>query len=126
MPKPIHYDDHAYRRRRARLRRQRLPCHLCGGAIDYDAGQYDPQGFEADHVIPVGAGGDLRNGEIKPSHRLCNLRKGDLSARYTGAKAAKPTTDSSGRKLLADGFPECDHHAIGDPSRGSCPHSRRW
>ena len=89
MPKKdLHYDDYAYRRRRARLRKQGDPCHLCHRAIDLSLPQYHPWSWEADHVIPVSRGGDLRYGEIRASHRKCNLAKGDGIARYRNGNGA--------------------------------------
>lgn len=68
-------DMHAYRRNRAVLKAKRLPCHLCGGAIDYDAKPGEALAFEADHVLPVARGG-ANAGELKAAHSFCNKRRG--------------------------------------------------
>ena len=43
-------------------------CHLCGGQIDED--------LEWDHVIPLARGGAHAAENLRPSHALCNRRKG--------------------------------------------------
>ena len=64
----------AYRRLRADLRKQELPCHICGLPIDYSLKYPDDMSFSADHVEPVGNGGD-NLGELKAAHLLCNKRR---------------------------------------------------
>lgn len=51
-------------------------CHLCGGSIDLDLPGTDPMGLTRDHVLALVKGGmnDLEN--VRPAHRVCNLRKG--------------------------------------------------
>jgi hypothetical protein len=55
-------------------------CHICNGAIDFDApSQVGAPGWEfgyhPDHVLPLSRGGanDLSN--IRPAHAYCNHRK---------------------------------------------------
>ena len=54
-----------------RMRSMELPCHICGRPIDYSLPAGDPWSFEAD--------------EVKPSHRICNQRKGARCAGDLGA-----------------------------------------
>ncbi len=52
-------------------------CHLCGGAIDTTLHRFDDGAWTLDHVVPLYRGGapeDLAN--LRPAHRICNLRKG--------------------------------------------------
>lgn len=47
-----------------------MTCHICGDAIP------SMDGLHFDHVIPLSKGGPHSQENIKPSHALCNLRKG--------------------------------------------------
>jgi 5-methylcytosine-specific restriction endonuclease McrA len=47
-----------------------MTCHICGGSIATTSD------LEFDHVVPLACGGQHVRQNIKPSHRLCNLRKG--------------------------------------------------
>lgn len=53
------------------LQRYGYICHICGGAI---ASRDD---LHFDHVVPLAKGGSHMEENIKPSHKVCNLRKGD-------------------------------------------------
>ncbi len=64
-----------YRRAVTTLRRTATVCHLCGQGIDPDLPPSHPWAFTADHVVPVGLGGDIL-GQLQPAHRTCNSRKG--------------------------------------------------
>jgi 5-methylcytosine-specific restriction endonuclease McrA len=69
-------NDRVYLRNRERLKRQpNLVCVACGQPIDVTLPQYDPMAFTADHVVPVGLGGDNR-GELQPMHRIHNQQRG--------------------------------------------------
>lgn len=46
-------NGNAYRKARAWLRDQGLPCALCGRAIDYSLPARHPLSFELDHVVPI-------------------------------------------------------------------------
>jgi hypothetical protein len=35
------------------IREGRTTCHLCGGKINVEAGQYDPDSFTLDHLDPL-------------------------------------------------------------------------
>jgi hypothetical protein len=45
-------------------------CHICGGNIGIDGD------LHFDHVIPLSRGGAHAQENIRPAHKLCNLRKG--------------------------------------------------
>lgn len=62
---------------RKALRDQRLPCAICGQAIDYEAPAGTPNSFEADHIQPVALRPDLAldPANLQASHKLCNNRK---------------------------------------------------
>jgi|AntAceMinimDraft_6_1070360.scaffolds.fasta_scaffold30952_3 5-methylcytosine-specific restriction endonuclease McrA len=56
-------------------------CHLCSKEIDLDAPRWTAQkgwelGLHLDHVIRVVDGGSHTLDNVKPSHAICNLRKG--------------------------------------------------
>jgi 5-methylcytosine-specific restriction endonuclease McrA len=66
-----------YRRVRAELKAQRLPCHICGKAIDYSLQANDPMSFAMDHVNPMARGGHpLARSNVRAAHRRCNSAKG--------------------------------------------------
>jgi len=47
-----------------------LTCHICADPIS------DAAAVEFDHVIPLAVGGDHIRANLRPSHKLCNVRKG--------------------------------------------------
>ena len=51
------------------IERDGMVCHLCRETID-------PGALHFDHVVPLARGGAHHADNIKPSHALCNLRKG--------------------------------------------------
>lgn len=66
-----------YRRVRAELRAKRLPCHICGKAIDYNLPGSDPQGFVMDHLVPLAFNGHpVARTNVAAAHRICNSRRG--------------------------------------------------
>lgn len=76
----------------ARIKSMEPPCHICGRPIDYSLPASDPWSFAADEDPPISrfppeqrkaAACDPRI--VKPSHRICNQRKG---ARCKGDLAA--------------------------------------
>lgn len=59
-------------------------CHLCGQAIDMDVPRRIgwegwELGLQIDHLIPLSKGGDNTLKNARPSHGICNLRKGSVS-----------------------------------------------
>ena len=67
---------------RQQMKRQGLPCHLCGMPIDYSLPPCDDWAFEMDELIPISklppelrkaAACDPSN--VAPAHRICNRRK---------------------------------------------------
>ncbi|GAA1891750.1 HNH endonuclease [Williamsia serinedens] len=79
-------------RHRTQLARTKPPCayeHCLfpGEPIDYDAHHLDPKAFQADHVIPVDAGGPDTLANKVPMHRACNRHKWkSLPGDDTGAR----------------------------------------
>jgi 5-methylcytosine-specific restriction endonuclease McrA len=45
-------------------------CYLCGKHVSFDE-------MTVDHVIPTSKGGGNNLGNLRPTHRKCNLIKGD-------------------------------------------------
>ncbi len=63
-----------------RDRKNRAPCHICGGRIDYSIpASSAPLAWEPDHIIPFAKDPskelDLVN--IAASHKECNRRRGN-------------------------------------------------
>ena len=66
-----------YRRNKAWLKAQGLPCAICHEPIDYSLRTPHPRSFEVDHIDPRARGGDLwARSNLQPAHRECNQRKG--------------------------------------------------
>ncbi|MFE0101178.1 hypothetical protein [Streptomyces sp. NPDC059009] len=76
-----------WRRAVEQLRREAPPiCHLCGKSIDMMLHYLDPMAWQADHVpsrgVLLARGDDPDDVQwLRPSHRVCNQRKGDRDAR---------------------------------------------
>jgi hypothetical protein len=68
----------ASRRLRVWAEAEDAPCWICGKPIDYTAPQSSRWSFTADHLDPIGKGGDLDPGMdgLRPAHRRCNSRRG--------------------------------------------------
>lgn len=66
--------DRAYLRNRKKIRNEDT-CWLCGQWIDDQLKSPHPMSWSADHVIAVTRGGDNRNGELRPAHRICNQKR---------------------------------------------------
>lgn len=89
-------NGHRRRQLRARVRAMGLPCHICGGEIDYSLPAGHPMSFELDELVPVSRGGDpLDPSNIAPAHRICNERRGNRPvgdakrrARHRGTRGA--------------------------------------
>lgn len=47
-----------------------MTCHICTGEIE------SLTDLHFDHVIPLARGGEHSAANIRPSHAVCNLRKG--------------------------------------------------
>jgi predicted HNH restriction endonuclease len=63
------------------LEKYGIACHICQGDIDMAAPRKtSKKGFELglhiDHVIPLAKGGSHTLANVRPSHAICNLRKG--------------------------------------------------
>jgi 5-methylcytosine-specific restriction endonuclease McrA len=74
-----HTSGHARDKARNRLRRLKLPCHICGQPIDYTLTTPHPQSFELDHIKPVSTHPELSLDPKNhaPAHRACNRDKWD-------------------------------------------------
>ena len=77
MAEPVRRDTTQRFKDRARLRKLKAPCHICGGPIDYDLKWPDPMCFVADHVKPLARGGADTIANKLASHARCNASKGD-------------------------------------------------
>ena len=53
-------------------------CHVCKYAIDMtEARLTGGNGLQIDHLVPLSKGGDDILENVRPSHRICNQRKGN-------------------------------------------------
>lgn len=65
--------------RRALLRvakANNMPCALGNHPINYEASQYDPLSFTADHIVPWAISHDDTLANLQPACRWCNSSKG--------------------------------------------------
>jgi 5-methylcytosine-specific restriction endonuclease McrA len=79
--------DHQWRRVRARVLQDAQACHLCGGALDFDAPPRSPNSPSVDHIFSVRAmrGMDaetrqrllLDPANLRPACFGCNSQRGD-------------------------------------------------
>lgn len=91
MPKPSPTSSRTgstlYLRERERLRKRAKrngePCWLCSRPIDWTAPANTPHAFEADHAISHADGGSDRLDNLRPSHHLCNRRRGRKAITHT-------------------------------------------
>lgn len=60
---------------RARIRKSKPNCHICGKAIDYDLPHLDPGAFVVDHVKALAKGGLDVPSNTAAAHRGCNAKK---------------------------------------------------
>lgn len=69
--------DSAQRDRdRARIRRAKPACGICGEPIDYTLPYLHPREFVVDHIVPLIKGGPDTLANKQASHRECNSKKG--------------------------------------------------
>lgn len=68
-----------YKQLKEDLRALRLPCYLCGQAINYEVGFPHPDSFSAEHVKPRAKFVELAEdpGNLKAAHLKCNSAKSD-------------------------------------------------
>jgi 5-methylcytosine-specific restriction endonuclease McrA len=66
-------------RDRNAIKRERPPCGICGGEIDYTLPYLDPMSYVVDHVVPIVKGGPDTLDNKQAAHRSCNSRKYDKS-----------------------------------------------
>lgn len=60
---------------RARIRKGKPNCHICGKPIDYTLTHLDPWSFVVDHVKPLAKGGTDTQANTAAAHRHCNSKK---------------------------------------------------
>jgi len=60
---------------RARIKKTKPACHICGEAIDYTLPYLNDKAFVIDHVIPLTKGGADAFENIRAAHRDCNSKK---------------------------------------------------
>jgi 5-methylcytosine-specific restriction endonuclease McrA len=60
------------------LRAKRLPCWLCGEAIDYTLPHDDDMAFSVDHIKPWSTHPELREdpANLAAAHQKCNKQRG--------------------------------------------------
>lgn len=67
-------------RHRQVIARNKPPCGICGGEIDYSLPHLDPGEYVVDHVIPLAKGGRDVLENKTAAHRACNRAKSDKPA----------------------------------------------
>lgn len=70
------------RRARALFAKLGAPCFECGQGIDYQQpayidGIWNPEAFEADHIVPLSKGGRDAVENMRAAHGRCNRAKGN-------------------------------------------------
>ena len=73
----------AYYRNRDKLKARSTVCGICGKAIDLTLPIGHPYSFNADHIVPVSKGGTHDYSNLRASHQVCNLKRGDKSSAPT-------------------------------------------
>lgn len=76
------------------IAKDKPPCGICGGEIDYNAPQYHPLEFTVDHIVPVALGGADVLENKQAAHRHCNRQagakpKGDCTPPATVTRVTK-------------------------------------
>jgi 5-methylcytosine-specific restriction endonuclease McrA len=62
---------------RRTIARNKPPCGICGGEIDYTLRYPDPMSYVVDHVLPVHHGGTDELANKQAAHNTCNRLKWD-------------------------------------------------
>ena len=71
-------NGHRRRQAVARVRREEDVCWLCGKPVDKTLPPFLPGSPEVDEVVPVSLGGSpIDRANMRLSHRLCNVRRGN-------------------------------------------------
>lgn len=74
---PRSRNGHRRRSLRKKVAALGMPCAICGKPIDYSLPPGHPMSYELDEIVPVALGGSpFDPGNVQPSHRICNERKG--------------------------------------------------
>lgn len=88
MGNPRYANGSTRRKIRKRWIARGEPCHICGKPIDYSLGMIvdpstgkrkpHPMSLAIDEIVPVSKGGDpLDFANTRPTHWICNARRGD-------------------------------------------------
>lgn len=59
------------------IAKDKPPCGICGGEIDYNAPHLDPGEYTVDHIVPLAQGGADTLSNKQAAHRYCNRQLGD-------------------------------------------------
>jgi hypothetical protein len=86
-------------------------CGLCGEAIDPFFSPMHPMGLTFDHILEAGKGGS-RHDNLRPTHRLCNTKRGmsmtvgtaRLVAAVADAKRGVLPIEALSKRLGLDGI----------------------
>lgn len=57
--------------------RDRWRCGICGGAVSKTKRWPEPQAGSLDHIVPVSEGGSSDKSNLRLTHLVCNLRRGN-------------------------------------------------
>lgn len=103
MGNPRYANGNTRRKIRARWIASGEPCHICGKPIDYSLGMIidpwtgkrrpHPMSLAIDEIVPVSKGGDpLDFSNTRPTHWICNAKRGDGTGkkRHATARGALP------------------------------------
>jgi 5-methylcytosine-specific restriction endonuclease McrA len=80
-------------RDRARIRRTKPPCGICGSEIDYTLRYPHLDSFVVDHIIPIAKGGLDVIENKQAAHSRCNRAKSDQLATDTAPRTYVTTRD---------------------------------
>jgi 5-methylcytosine-specific restriction endonuclease McrA len=61
-------------RHRRAIARDKPPCHICQGEIDFELPYLHPSSFVVDHVVPLALGGEDALSNKKAAHRHPRLQ----------------------------------------------------
>ena len=92
---PRNANGHRRRQVRARVLAEEDTCWLCGLPVDKTLKTPHPGSPEVDEVIPVSLGGSpIDRSNVRLSHRLCNVRRGNGTRGQAVVKKPQPFSTS--------------------------------